>query len=101
VVGGVTHPEDQSGDHGPIDQAHGAVVAKQEMVGHLAHRRILPAGVAPDGQEELVLGGGEAHGGGLFLAPSKEPTEAGSKLQETAVLGVREPCIVAHRGEIS
>jgi len=101
MVGRVPKPSNQPGGHRPIDQPHRAVMAEQEMIRHLTDGRIPPARVAPDGQEELVLGRGEAHRGRLFLAPSQKPAETGAKLEESAVLGVREPWLAAHRGEIS
>jgi hypothetical protein len=46
---------DEPGGLGPIDQAHGAVVAQHQVVGHFTHSRGRGLAVAPDGQQELVL----------------------------------------------
>jgi hypothetical protein len=62
----------QSSSHTPINQAHGTVVAQQEVIGDLAHGGAAWIPVSSDRQEQLVLGGGQAGPSGLLLAPPLE-----------------------------
>lgn len=59
----------------PVDQANGAVMTQQEVVGHLANGGPIGAGVPPDGQEQLVLRRGQPRGTGLVGAPGFEVAE--------------------------
>ena len=76
LVLGVAAAGDQARLLGPVDQADGAVVAEQEVVGHLADRGPAPVRVAPNGQEELVLGRGQSGRLRLLLAPAQEAAQA-------------------------
>ncbi len=76
----VPEAADKAGLHGPVHQLHGAVVAEQQVVGHLPDGGTGWVGMAPDSQEQLVLGGGEAHGRRLLLAPAQKTPQAGTKL---------------------
>ena len=64
---------DQTGRVGPVDQPDGAVVAKEQIVGHLADGRAPRIAVTPDGQEQLMLGRRQARrlGPGCSLQRSK------------------------------
>ena len=90
LVLGVAAAGDQARLLGPVDQADGAVVAEQEVVGHLADRRPARVGVAPDGQQELVLGRRQPGCLGLLLAPAQEAAQAGPERQQVLVVGVRQ-----------
>ena len=61
VAVGVRKALDQSSRRGAIDQPDRAVRTQNEVAGDLADLRSPRVGVAPDGEEELVLGRGEAH----------------------------------------
>ncbi|MEA2564136.1 MAG: hypothetical protein QOH06_5640 [Acidobacteriota bacterium] len=74
----------------PVHQAHGAVVAQEEVAGRVADGRPARVLVAADGQEELVLGGRQPGGFGLFGAPMKEPPEARPEQEQPLVLGVAD-----------
>ena len=56
VVVGVTDPLDQAGRVGPVHQSDRAVVAEEEVVGHLPDGRATTVGVTADGEQQLVLG---------------------------------------------
>ena len=73
-----------------MDQSDGAVVAEQEVGGHVADRRPARVGVAPDRQQELVLSRRQVGGRGLLLTPVQEQTQAGSQLQEPLVVRIRQ-----------
>ena len=77
VVLGVTHPPDQLGGHGPVDQPDGTVVAQQQVVGDLTDGRTAAIRVPPDGQQQLLLRRGQPGALGLLLAPADEPAQSG------------------------
>src|SRR5881397_359965 len=83
-------PANQSRRGRAIDETDRAVVLKQERVRHVADRGTERIGEAAHGQQELVLGGCEAHVVGLLLAPPKESTESRSELQQALVVAVGE-----------
>lgn len=64
---------DEAGRDGAVDELHSAVVAQQQVLRHLADRRRLA--VTADGQQQLVLGAGEANRPRLVLAPVQEPSQ--------------------------
>jgi chloride channel protein, CIC family len=90
AVGGILDPAHQPGLVGPVDQAHGGVVAQVEVVGQLTDGRSPGVDVAPDGEEKLVLGGGQPGGPGLLLAPVEEGPEPGPQVEERAVVSLVE-----------
>ena len=88
VVLGVAHPLDQLGRVGPVHQPDGAVVAEQEVVGHLADGRAAAVGVPADGQQQLVLRRRQSGGLRLLLAPAEEPAQSGPQRQQILVVGI-------------
>ena len=88
VVPGVAHPLDQPGRVSPVHESDRAVVAEEEVVGHLPDGRTAPVGVATDGEQQLVLGRREAGGLRLLVAPAKETSQAGAQCQKVLVVGV-------------
>jgi hypothetical protein len=80
----------QPGGLRPVDQLHRAVVAQQQVPGDLADGGPARVGVAADRQQQLVLRGREAGGGGLLGAPAQEPAQPGPKAQQAFVLGLVE-----------
>jgi hypothetical protein len=60
---------DQSCLLGAIDEADRAVVAQHEIAGDVPDGRSARVVVTADGQQQLVLGGCEARGLGVLLAP--------------------------------
>jgi hypothetical protein len=56
VVVAVSH--DKASGIGPVDQLDRAVMAQEQVVGDFAHGRTARVAMAPNGQEELVLGRG-------------------------------------------
>jgi len=84
---------------GTIGQLDGGVVAKQQVLCDVPDRGRQGARVAADGQQELVLLGGQAGQLGLLLAPAQELAQSGPEGQQLAVLGVIEPAVVGgHNG---
>ncbi len=90
MVVGVRNTLDQAGGNGPVDQAHGAVMTEEQVVGHVADRGRIGTAMTADGQEQLMLGGRQARFGRPVLAPSQEVTEPIAKIEESLVLGVSQ-----------
>ncbi len=88
VVLGIAHPLDQLGRHGPVHQPDGAVVAEQEVVGHLADGRAAAVRMSPDGQQQLVLRRRQPGGFRLLLAPAEEAAQPGPQRQQVLVVGI-------------
>ena len=68
----VPGPDDQAGSVSSVDESDGAVVLKEQVVGHLADRRPTGITVAAYCQQQLMLGGSEPRSAGLALAPALE-----------------------------
>ena len=81
---------DEASAFGSVHQLDGGVVADEEVLGDVPDRRRLRAGVAADGQEELVLLAGEAGLLGLLLAPAEELAQRRAEGEQVAVLVVAE-----------
>ena len=88
LVGAIRAALDEPRGHGPVDELDRAVVAQQEVVRHVPHRRTVGVTVTAHGQEELVLRGGQPGGPRLLLAPPQEPPQAGPELEQPGVVGV-------------
>ena len=80
---------DETGGVGPVDEADHAVMEQEQIVRHLSDGRTTGIAVPSNGQEELMLGGREAGGLGLLLAPALEMAEAGPQAEQTGVDLVR------------
>jgi hypothetical protein len=91
VVVPVLTPSDEPGGLGSIDQADCAVVAQQQVFGHVADGRPAPIGMTPNGEQQLVLSRRDAGRLGLLLAPAQEAPEPGAELEQPAVIGIRDP----------
>lgn len=70
VVLFVPSAADKPGGVRPVDQADRAVMTKEQVVGHFPDSRTTRIAVAADGQQELVLRGGQPSGARLLLAPA-------------------------------
>ena len=90
MVLGVTHPLDQLGGHGPVDEPDGAVVAEEEVVGHFADGGAPAVRMPPHGQQELVLRRCQTRRLRLLLAPAEEPAQSGAQRQQVLVVGISE-----------
>jgi hypothetical protein len=77
----VPDPTQQPCRLGPIHEAHGAVVAQQQLVGDLADLGPPRISVSSDGKEQLVLSGGQPGRSCLDLAPMLEPPQTRAKRQ--------------------
>lgn len=86
VVRGVAAAGDDAPRLGPIDELDGAVMTKQEVGGELADGRVIRPGMAPDGEQQLVLRGGQPGGLGPLGAPPQETAQVGADLEEPAVV---------------
>lgn len=84
LIGFVREPLHQSAVRGPVHQFDDAVVTEQQVVGDLTDR--WRVAMAPDGEQELVLGGGETRGVGLLLAPPLEPAQSVAEVEEPVVV---------------
>ncbi len=86
VVFFVAGPDDETGGVGPIDKADGAVVVKEQVVGHLTDGRAPEIVMSPYSQQELMLGRREAGGPGLTLAPAFEMPKPGPQGQQPGIV---------------
>jgi hypothetical protein len=86
VIITVAPPADEPGALGAVHEPDGAVVPQQELLGDVTDGRPAPVRVAPDDQEQLMLGGRQPDDLGLLLAPTQEATQTRAELQETPVL---------------
>ncbi len=77
----VADPAQQPCRFGAIHEAHGAVVAQQQLVGDVADLGPPGINVSSDRKQQLVLGGGQAGRSCLGLAPMLEPPQASTKGQ--------------------
>jgi hypothetical protein len=73
---------------GPIDEPNGAVMSKQQRLGHIADRRAARLPTSTDRQEELMLGRRQPYCNGLFLAPVQEATQTGAELEEALIVAL-------------
>lgn len=73
---------DQARRHRAVHQLDRTVVAQQQVVRDLAHRRRHIARMPLDGHEQLVLHRGDASGARLLLAPVLETTEGDPEREE-------------------
>src|SRR5690606_8003669 len=87
-VFGVGAPLDQAVPFPPIDEVDGAVVAQLEVVRHRGDGRAEGVGMPANGEEELVLAGGDPRFAGPIGAPSQKPAEAGAEFEEPLVVPV-------------
>ena len=86
---------DQPGLLGAIDEPDRAVMAQHEVAGDVADGRSARVVMTADGEQQLVLGRGEARGLGVLLAPAQEPAQTGAQLEEPPVV------LVGGRGAIA
>jgi hypothetical protein len=80
----------EAGDLGPIDQLDGAVVAQEEVVGDVADGGRVGPGMAADGEQQLVLLGGEPDGGRLLTTPVQELAQCRAEGEQPLVIAVLE-----------
>jgi hypothetical protein len=94
LIGGIDVARDETGALGSIDQLDHAVVAEEQMLGDIAHRRrVCAVVVATDGQQQLVLGGGEPDGPRFLLTPVQEAAQTIAKGQEAGEVVVRKVAV--------
>jgi hypothetical protein len=86
VVLGVLGALEQPGGHGAVDEADGAVVSEQQVVGDVSDGRSGRVVMTSDGEQELMLGGRESGGVGVLLAPAQKAPQIRAQLQQTAVV---------------
>jgi hypothetical protein len=76
---------------GAVDELDRAVMSGAEVVGDFSDVGPVRSGVSLDREQELVLGGGEPHRGGLFAAPSEELTKSDPEGEQPAVVQISSP----------
>jgi len=72
VVLGVLGALEQPGRDGAVDEADGAVMSEEQVIGDVSDGRSGRVVMTSDREQELMLGGGEAGGAGVLLAPAQE-----------------------------
>jgi len=77
----VADPSQQPRRFGAIHQAHGAVVAEQQLVGDVANLGPPGINVPSNRKQQLVLSGGQPGRSRLGFAPMLEPPQASTKGQ--------------------
>ena len=85
-VGPVPHPTQQTGALSAVHQTHNAVVAGVQVRRCLADRGPVRIAVTFDGEEQLVLGMGQAYSTGLLVAPAVEPAQGRAEGEEVRVV---------------
>ncbi len=68
-----------------VDEANGAVVLEEQVVGNFTNGWPPWIGVPPDGEQQLMLCRGEASGTSLLFAPPLEVAKAGAERKQTGV----------------
>ena len=91
VVVAVLNPADEPGGLRSVDQPDRAVMAQEQVLGHVADRRTAPIGMTSNGEQQLMLGRRDAGRLGLLLAPAQEAAEPGAELEQPPVVGIRDP----------
>lgn len=87
---GVGIPFDQAGVLRAVDESDRAVVSQQEVAGDISDGGTGWIWVALDGEQELVLGGGQVLRACLLRAPAQEASQAGPELEQALVVGIGE-----------
>jgi hypothetical protein len=88
-VVGVVPAGDEAGGDAAVDQPNHAVVLEHQMVGNVADGG-RPAGVAADGEQQLMLRRRKADAVGLFGAPIQELPHGVTERQQAGVVAVGE-----------
>lgn len=73
-----------------VRETHDAVVSGVQVLRRLADRGPLRIVVTLDGEEQLMLGLGQADAAGLLVAPTVEPAQRRAEGQEVRVVAWRE-----------
>ena len=73
-----------------VRETHDAVVSGVQVLRRLADRGPLRIVVTLDGEEQLMLGLGQADAAGLLVAPTVEPAQRRAEGQEVRVIAGRE-----------
>ena len=76
------HPQ----SFGAVGQFHRGVVAEEEIRGDLADRRAVRFGVAANGQQQLVLAGGQPVPGRLLGAPALKCAKSRADREQSGVI---------------
>src|SRR2546430_17180686 len=82
VVVDVAATFDQPQGLGAVDEPDGAVMTDEEGPGDVGDGRATMVGVAPDRQEQLILGRRHVVLGGLLLAEAAEAAQCDPELQD-------------------
>jgi len=79
MVIAVSDASEQPGRFGAVHEAHGAVVAQQQLVGDVADLGSAGINVPSNREQQLMLGGGQPGRSCPILAPMLEPPQASAK----------------------
>ncbi len=85
VVGLAAVAPHESRGLGPVDEFYSAVVAQHEVVRHFTDRGADLVGMAPDREQELVVGWSEPCRARLLRRPALEVSKAGTKGEKASV----------------
>lgn len=86
----VPDPVDQARSLGSIHELNGRMMAKKQIVRHLADRGARRIAVTTNAEEKLVLGGGEPDRRGLAVTPVQKPPQPGPELEKSPIIVVGE-----------
>ena len=100
LVVGVSATFEEAEFLGPVDEADGAVVADQEGPSDVGDGRAPRVVVAPDGQEELMLGRRHVELGRLLLAEAAEAAQGDPELEDPGELLVGERAAIGHAADL-
>lgn len=90
LVGAIDATRHEPVGLGPVDEPDGAVVAQQQFVCQLTHGRLGLTASSTDGQQELVLGGGEAGLRRSLVRPAEVAAQVLTERGELSIVGVAE-----------
>ncbi|MDQ1402681.1 MAG: hypothetical protein QOG03_997, partial [Actinomycetota bacterium] len=89
MILGVRLALDETGHHGTVDKTDRTVLSHEQVIGHITNGG-RSAGVPADGEEQLVLAGGDPSLQSVLLAPPQKAPQAITKLEQLLVIGVRQ-----------
>ena len=87
-VARILAPHDEPRGGGSVHELDPAVVAQEQIFGEVPDRGSTGAIVTSDGEQKLVLGGGQARRLSLARAPAQKASQPSAQLEQVPVVAV-------------